>query len=203
MLERSPLPLRAVSAVVVCLLLVGTSPREAHAEFPWFVVISGLGLDHPVVVDNRTLPIVAAVPSETDAVADGIVDLTARPHADLLLVFGDPAIWADYSGDPQVLAALEPSDSTTLVTGEFYPAVGSNPALFQFWISPGLRNNADTSAVLRFASEDELTALAEAGVPVVISTSRRHAALWWSAGVLGVLAALTLSARVVFSMRRT
>lgn len=187
-----------VWAAVVGLAAGVWNPGAAIAEVPWFVVVSGIDRGDTVVIDNRTPPYFAAVPNDaTEALPLDIRELEGRPFAELLLIFGDPADWADYSDDLDLVGDLGLEDSDAFVAGRFYPAVEPDPPLIVTWNHAGLRGAEAGSYVVRLATEEELSGLAASGVAVRIDAGRNVKRI----GLFAMLVA-GAGASAVFAVRR-
>jgi hypothetical protein len=131
----------AVVAVAVALA------APAHASEPNYILVSGPGLQQPVLLDQRgeNLQLLAAVSRGPRAKRAALRGLARRPHLDL----------AEFWNWNYLPAPTDPSGATQ--HGLFYPAHGRKPALFKMMVQ-GTR-------VPRIASARALAILASHGIP--------------------------------------
>jgi hypothetical protein len=130
-----------VAAVAVALA------APAHASEPNYILVSGPGLQQPVLLDERgeNLQLLVAIGKGPRAKRAALRGLARRPHFDL----------AEFWNWNFLPAPTDPSGATQ--HGLFYPAHGRKPALFKVMVQ-GTR-------VPRIASAQALAILAHHGIP--------------------------------------
>ncbi|TML66173.1 MAG: hypothetical protein E6G22_00605 [Actinobacteria bacterium] len=135
----------AVVAAVVAAAVALAAP--AHAAAPNYILVSGPGLEQPILLDDwaENLELLVAVGNSPRAKRPALRGLARRPRFDLA------EFWA-WSANP---APTDPSQANQ--HGSFYPAHGHRPALFKMMV--------DGTRVPRIASARALAILARHGVP--------------------------------------
>ena len=119
----------------------------ARAAAPNYILVSGPGLEQPVVLDDwsENGQLLVAIGNGARAKRPALRGLARRPRYDLA------EFWA-WSANPR---PTDPREATQ--HGWFYPARGRRPALFKVM--------ADGTKVARVATRQALAILARHGVP--------------------------------------
>jgi hypothetical protein len=130
---------------VVAVAVVLAPP--AHASEPNYILVSGPGLAHPVLLDERSenLQLLVAIRQGPRAKGAALRGLARRPRFDL----------AEFWNWNFLPAPTDPRQATQ--HGLFYPAHGRKPAIFKVMVR-GTR-------VARIASAQALEILASHGIP--------------------------------------
>jgi len=133
-----------VGAVVAAAVVLAA---PAHASEPNYILVSGPGLAHPVLLDERSenLKLLVAIGEGPRAKRAALRGLARRPRFDL----------AEFWNWNFLPAPTDPRQATQ--HGLFYPAHGRKPAIFKVMVR-GTR-------VARIASAQALEILASHGIP--------------------------------------
>jgi hypothetical protein len=105
--------------IVAAAIIAGALAAPAQAAAPNYILVSGRGLSHSVLLANwqENMKLLLAVANVPRARGQMLAGLSARPRFDL-------AEFWDWSGRPRPTQAAQASQH-----GIFYPAHGSNVAL--------------------------------------------------------------------------
>ena len=133
-----------VGAVVAAAVALAA---PAHAAAPNYILVSGRGLEQPVLLDDwsENLQLLVAIGDRPRAKRAALRGLARRPRFDL----------AEFWSWNYLSAPTDPREATQ--HGLFYPARGRKPAIFKVMVG-GTR-------VPRIASARALAILARHGVP--------------------------------------